>query len=134
MFYKQVHRIFRGKEAGATIKCWKMMMIWILKWHSVTHLLLALVSNLIRISLKIVLLKRCKGKVKKNYQAFSMSVVSYLTFKLSSDFTISYIQKYGFNTPLHFKDKTGLDIKVPKSDFTVGDVRQCVGNLHLFSM
>ncbi|KZS21040.1 JmjC domain-containing Histone demethylation protein 1 [Daphnia magna] len=44
------------------------------------------------------------------------------------DFTIAYIQKNGFSTPLLFKDKYGLDIKVPKSDFSVGDVRQCVGS------
>lgn len=49
-----------------------------------------------------------------------------------TDFTVAYIQKNGFSTPLYFKDKTGLDLKIPKSDFTVGDVRQCVGNTHIF--
>jgi len=43
------------------------------------------------------------------------------------DFTVSYIQKHGFSLPLFFPDKVGLDIKVPKSDFTINDVRQCVG-------
>ncbi|XP_046452222.1 jmjC domain-containing histone demethylation protein 1-like isoform X2 [Daphnia pulex] len=41
---------------------------------------------------------------------------------------MGYVQKNGFSTPLLFKDKSGLDMKVPKSDFSVGDVRQCVGS------
>ena len=41
------------------------------------------------------------------------------------------MQKNGFKEPLLFKDKSGLDMKVPKSDFTVGDVRQCVGKFFL---
>ena len=40
---------------------------------------------------------------------------------------MAFIQKHGFSTPLFFQDKTGLDIKVPKPEFTVSDVRQCVG-------
>lgn len=46
---------------------------------------------------------------------------------------MGYIQKNGFNTPLLFKDKYGLDIKVPKPDFSVGDVRQCVGNFIFYT-
>jgi len=49
-------------------------------------------------------------------------------FTFPPDFTMGYIQKNGFSVPLLFKDKSGLDMKVPKSDFSVGDVRQCVGN------
>lgn len=61
---------------------------------------------------------------------------SYFLFVLFvfPDFTIAYIQKNGFSTPLLFKDKYGLDIKVPKSDFSVGDVRQCVGNLIFYTV
>ena len=46
----------------------------------------------------------------------------------STDFTVKYIQQHGFSLPILFKEKTGLDIKIPKSDFTVNDVRQYVGN------
>ena len=47
----------------------------------------------------------------------------------SSDFTVAHIQKNGFSMPILVRDKAGLDIKVPKSDFTVRDVRQGVGKL-----
>lgn len=47
------------------------------------------------------------------------------------DFTVAHVQKNGFATPILFREKSGLDIKVPKPDFTVADVRQCVGNQHL---
>lgn len=43
------------------------------------------------------------------------------------DFTLSYLQKYGFITPLLFKDKTGLGLHVPSQNFSVNDVRTCVG-------
>lgn len=43
------------------------------------------------------------------------------------DFTISYLQKYGFIIPLLFKDKTGLGLHVPSPNFSVNDVRTCVG-------
>ncbi len=63
----------------------------------------------------------------------SISIVNLIYLKIfdvciSTDFTMGYIQKNGFSTPLLFRDKSGLDMKVPKSDFSVGDVRQCVGN------
>lgn len=43
------------------------------------------------------------------------------------DFTISYLQKHGFIIPLLFKDKTGLGLHVPSHNFSVNDVRTCVG-------
>ncbi|CAG4932677.1 unnamed protein product [Colias eurytheme] len=45
-----------------------------------------------------------------------------------TDLTISYLQKNGFVTPLLFKDKAGLGLRVPTSNFTVNDVRMCVGS------
>lgn len=47
------------------------------------------------------------------------------------DFTVAHIQKNGFSTPILFREKSGLDIKVPKPDFTVADVRQCVGKYYI---
>jgi len=47
---------------------------------------------------------------------------------LGKDFTVSYIQKHGFSVPLFFREKLGLDIKVPKPEFSINDVRQCVGS------
>lgn len=43
------------------------------------------------------------------------------------DFTISYLQKNGFVIPLLFKDKAGLGLHVPSQNFSVNDVRTCVG-------
>lgn len=45
-----------------------------------------------------------------------------------------FLQQYGFNIPLLFKEKTGLGIKVPSSDFTVRDVRQCVGSRRILDV
>ena len=35
--------------------------------------------------------------------------------------------RHGFNTPILVKEKSGLDITVPDSSFTVSDVRNFVG-------
>ena len=40
---------------------------------------------------------------------------------------MAYFQKYGFATPMLCKEKTGLDMRVPPSSFTVTDVKACVG-------
>nr|CAH7745842.1 unnamed protein product [Callosobruchus chinensis] len=45
-----------------------------------------------------------------------------------SELTVAYFQRYGFNTPLLFKEKTGLGLRVPTSNFTINDVRMCVGS------
>lgn len=45
-----------------------------------------------------------------------------------ADFNLSYLQRHGFNTPLLFKEKTGLGLQVPSANFTVNDVRMCVGS------
>lgn len=46
------------------------------------------------------------------------------------DFTIAYLQKNGFNIPLLFTDKAGLGLHVPSPNFSVHDVRTCVGNYY----
>ncbi|CAG2055346.1 unnamed protein product, partial [Timema podura] len=43
------------------------------------------------------------------------------------DFNLAYLQKHGFNMPLLFRDKAGLGLRVPSSNFSVNDVRMCVG-------
>ncbi|XP_050521569.1 jmjC domain-containing histone demethylation protein 1-like isoform X2 [Daktulosphaira vitifoliae] len=50
------------------------------------------------------------------------------------DFTISYLQKHGFVIPLLFKDKTGLGLHVPSQNFSVNDVRTCVGSRRLLDV
>ena len=34
-----------------------------------------------------------------------------------SDFNLAYLQRHGFNTPLLFRDKTGLWLRVPSPKF-----------------
>jgi hypothetical protein len=48
-------------------------------------------------------------------------------FDWVSDFNLAYLQRHGFNTPLLFRDKTGLGLRVPSPNFSVNDVRMCVG-------
>ncbi|KAJ8683024.1 hypothetical protein QAD02_018816 [Eretmocerus hayati] len=45
-----------------------------------------------------------------------------------SDLTVSYFQEHGLTIPLLIKEKTGLGIRVPSSNFDVNDVRTCVGS------
>ncbi|GJQ78058.1 hypothetical protein Trydic_g2401 [Trypoxylus dichotomus] len=46
----------------------------------------------------------------------------------STELNVAYFQRNGFNTPLLFKEKTGLGLRVPTSNFTINDVRMCVGS------
>lgn len=41
---------------------------------------------------------------------------------------ISYLQQHGFNIPLLIKDKSGLGLQVPSPNFSINDVRMCVGS------
>ncbi len=41
--------------------------------------------------------------------------------------TIAYFQRSGFATPILVKEKTGLQMTVPDSSFTVTDVKNAVG-------
>lgn len=51
-----------------------------------------------------------------------------------SDLTVGFIQQYGFNIPLLFREKTGLGIRVPPTNFTVNDVRLCVGSYRILDV
>ncbi|XP_039298773.1 jmjC domain-containing histone demethylation protein 1 isoform X1 [Nilaparvata lugens] len=51
-----------------------------------------------------------------------------------SDFNVAYLQRHGFNTPLLFRERTGLGIQVPSPNFTVNDVRTCVGSRRLLDV
>ncbi|XP_063541414.1 jmjC domain-containing histone demethylation protein 1 [Cydia strobilella] len=51
-----------------------------------------------------------------------------------TELTVAYLQKNGFTTPLLFKEKTGLGLRVPTSNFTVNDVRMCVGSRRLLDV
>lgn len=51
-----------------------------------------------------------------------------------SIFFFRFFQQYGFNIPLLFKEKTGLGIRVPSSDFSINDVRMCVGSKRLLDV
>ncbi|XP_050442389.1 jmjC domain-containing histone demethylation protein 1 isoform X2 [Adelges cooleyi] len=50
------------------------------------------------------------------------------------EFTVAYLQKHGFVIPLLFKDKTGLGLHVPSQNFSVNDVRTCVGSRRLLDV
>lgn len=48
-----------------------------------------------------------------------------------SEFNLAYLQKHGLSIPLLFRDKSGLGLRVPSTNFTVNDVRTCVGMFDL---
>ncbi|XP_071566399.1 jmjC domain-containing histone demethylation protein 1 [Temnothorax nylanderi] len=45
-----------------------------------------------------------------------------------SDLNLTYLQKHGLQIPLLFREKSGLGLRVPSSNFSVNDVRTCVGS------
>nr|XP_023016137.1 jmjC domain-containing histone demethylation protein 1-like [Leptinotarsa decemlineata] len=45
-----------------------------------------------------------------------------------NELNVAYFQRHGFSTPLLFKEKTGLGLRVPTSNFSINDVRMCVGS------
>ncbi|KAL9889603.1 lysine demethylase 2 [Glossina fuscipes fuscipes] len=52
-----------------------------------------------------------------------------------SDLTVAFLQQYGFNIPLLFREKTGLGIRMPDpNEFTVNDVRLCVGSRRILDV
>jgi hypothetical protein len=51
----------------------------------------------------------------------------YFFYHCISDFNLAYLQRHGFSTPLLFRDKVGLGLRVPSPNFSVNDVRMCVG-------
>lgn len=47
-----------------------------------------------------------------------------------ADLNLAYLQKHGLKIPLLFRDKTGLGLRVPSTNFSINDVRTCVGKLN----
>lgn len=45
-----------------------------------------------------------------------------------NELNVAFFQRHGFNTPLLFKEKIGLGLRVPTANFSVNDVRMCVGS------
>ena len=45
------------------------------------------------------------------------------------ELTVAFLQKHGLGIPLLVREKTGLGLRVPSTNFTVSDVRTCVGML-----
>lgn len=50
------------------------------------------------------------------------------------EFSLKYFQEYGFEHPILFKDKSGLGMRMPSNNFTVNDVRQCVGSRRILDV
>ncbi|XP_023220193.1 lysine-specific demethylase 2A-like [Centruroides sculpturatus] len=50
------------------------------------------------------------------------------------EFSLKYFQEYGFEYPILFKDKSGLGMRMPSNNFTVNDVRQCVGSRRILDV
>ncbi|GIY20311.1 hypothetical protein CDAR_206161 [Caerostris darwini] len=50
------------------------------------------------------------------------------------DFNLKYLQENGFVKPVLFKDKAGLGMRMPSANFTVNDVRQCVGSRRMLDV
>jgi F-box/leucine-rich repeat protein 10/11 len=44
-----------------------------------------------------------------------------------AELNIAYLQKHGLGIPLLIKEKGGLGLRVPSTNFSVNDVRTCVG-------
>jgi len=47
------------------------------------------------------------------------------------ELNLTYLQKHGLQIPLLFKEKSGLGLRVPSSNFSVNDVRTCVGKFQI---
>ncbi|XP_058055890.1 jmjC domain-containing histone demethylation protein 1 [Anopheles bellator] len=48
--------------------------------------------------------------------------------------TVGFLQQNGFNIPLLFKEKTGLGLQVPSANFSIADVRTCVGSRRMLDV
>ncbi len=49
-------------------------------------------------------------------------------------FGIQYFQENGFKFPLVFKQKHGLDMKMPSDDFSVKNIKNCVGSKRIIDV
>lgn len=48
------------------------------------------------------------------------------------ELNVAYLQKHGLGIPLLFRDKAGLGLRVPSANFSINDVRTCVGMFVFF--
>ncbi|XP_015117813.1 jmjC domain-containing histone demethylation protein 1 [Diachasma alloeum] len=51
-----------------------------------------------------------------------------------AELNLSFLQRYGLSIPLLFRDKTGLGLRVPSPNFSINDVRTCVGSKRLLDV
>lgn len=50
------------------------------------------------------------------------------------DFNLRHLQEHGFETPVMIREKAGLGMRLPSKNFTVNDVRQCVGSRRMLDV
>ncbi|XP_034942287.1 jmjC domain-containing histone demethylation protein 1 [Chelonus insularis] len=50
------------------------------------------------------------------------------------ELNLAYLQKHGLTIPLLFRDSVGLGLRVPSSNFSVNDVRTCVGSKRILEV
>ncbi|XP_065831696.1 lysine-specific demethylase 2A-like [Oscarella lobularis] len=62
---------------------------------------------------------------------FPERFVRYMTGK---DFTLDYVRRNGFFSPLVFRNKEGLDMRMPNEQFSVDDVKCYVGNRRIIDV
>jgi hypothetical protein len=55
-------------------------------------------------------------------------------FSVNLEFNLSYIQRTGFPNPIIIKQHRGLGLRVPTSQFTIHDVRSCIGSQRLIDV
>lgn len=56
------------------------------------------------------------------------------SYIILENFFFSYLQQHGFNIPLLIKEKTGLGLQVPSPNFSINDVRMCVGSRRILDV
>lgn len=47
---------------------------------------------------------------------------------ISIELNVAYIQRTGFPNPIVIKEKRGLNLRVPTAQFSIHDVRKCIGS------
>ncbi|CAF1227733.1 unnamed protein product [Rotaria sp. Silwood1] len=52
----------------------------------------------------------------------------------ADEFNLSYIQRTGFPNPIIIKQHRGLGLRVPTSNFTIHDVRACIGSQRIIDV
>lgn len=51
-----------------------------------------------------------------------------------AELNLAYFQSHGFTRPISIGDKSGLGLRVPSQNFTVSDVKACVGSLRTLNV